>query len=185
MVLHHGMAVEKKPSLPHLESDENIHTEHSHEHHESCHALSQEAINQRIIDIKQSCVSQGIRFTPLREQVFRLILQSSKPIGAYDLLAQLQKTSDKPLAPPTVYRSLDFLLSHGFIHQLSSSNAFFPCCQPDDRHVAAFLICQRCGDVQEFSHHSVNNVIADVASTSQFKVNSSVIELLGICQLCQ
>lgn len=154
-------------------------------HHRSTQGLSESAIEQRIVMAKASCVSQGLRFTPLREQVFRLILQASKPIGAYDLLALLQKTSDKPLAPPTIYRSLDFLLAHGFIHQLSSSNAFFPCCQPDDSHTAAFLICQKCGDVQEFSHYAVTQVLGEVATGASFHIHTSVIELLGICQVCQ
>lgn len=153
--------------------------------HSHLQGLPPKAIEQRIATAKASCASQGSRFTPLREQVFRLILQSPKPIGAYDLLALLQKTSEKTLAPPTIYRSLDFLLANGFIHQLSSSNAFFPCCQPDDSHTAAFLICQKCGDVQEFSHHAVTHVLADVANGANFRIHTSVIELLGICQRCQ
>lgn len=142
-------------------------------------------VDQRIVIAKQTCQAKGIRFTALREQVFRLILQATKPIGAYDLLAQLQKTSDKTIAPPTVYRSLDFLLKHGFIHQLSSSNAFFACCQPDDKHVAAFLICQHCGDVQEFGHSPIDQVVQQVADQSDFDIHSTVIELLGRCQHCK
>ncbi len=140
---------------------------------------------QRINYAKQRCNERGIRFTPLREQVFRLILQAPKPIGAYELLAQLQKNHEKPLAPPTIYRSLDFLLMHGFIHQLSSTNAFFACCQPTDKHMAAFLICQHCGDVQEFSHPLLRHAIDEAAQSSDFRVASSVIELLGHCQNCQ
>ena len=153
----------------------------SHNHH----TLSPAAIEQRIATAKQSCAAQGVRFTPLREQVFRLVLQANQPIGAYDLLAQLQKMSEKTLAPPTIYRSLDFLLENGFIHQLSSSNAFFACCQPDDKHTAAFLICQCCGEVEEFAHTTVTHAITEVAKNSHFKVNTSVIELLGICRNCQ
>lgn len=152
----------------------------------SCHSqVDSTVLEQRIAIAKQTCQSQGIRFTPLREQVYRLILQAPTPIGAYDLLAQLQKLSDKTVAPPTVYRSLDFLLEYGFVHQLSSSKVFFPCCQPDDKHVAAFLICQQCGDVQEFSHSPLDSVIQQVASQSQFDIQSSVIELLGYCQQCK
>lgn len=166
-----------------LTASQNPFTDCSDESH--LHAGEPMNIHQRLDIAKQHCLEQGLRFTPLREQVFRLILQSHTPIGAYELLAQLQKTSEKPLAPPTVYRSLDFLLAHGFIHQLSSTNAFFPCCQPNDKHMAAFLICQHCGDVQEFSHSAMNQTIDTVAQSSDFMVKRSVIELLGLCKNCQ
>lgn len=156
----------------------------SHDH-TATERLSSEQIEQRVTATKLACQQQGLRFTPLREQVFRLILQSPIPIGAYDLLAQLQQLQAKPVAPPTVYRGLDFLLNHGFIHQLSSSNAFFACCQPDDKHIAAFLLCKTCGNVQEFSHSPIDTVVQQVAKDCDFSIQTTVIELLGICAHCR
>lgn len=153
-------------------------------HHHSHHHLDEKSINNKLKAVKASCDTQGIRFTALREQVYRLILQAGKPIGAYDLLAQLQQTSEKTVAPPTVYRSLDFLLDNGLIHQLNSTKAFFACCQPDGQHVAAFLICQECGDVQEFSHQPIETMLVNVAEQANFAIQSSVIELSGTCQKC-
>lgn len=152
-------------------------TEHQH--------IDESTIEQKLQMVKTTCENQGIRFTSLRAQVYRLILQAGKPIGAYDLLAKLQQKSDKTLAPPTVYRSLDFLLDNGFIHQLNSTKAFFACCQPDGQHVAAFLICQECGDVQEFSHQPIDTMLVNVAEQANFAIKSSVIELSGICQKCR
>lgn len=158
---------------------------HSNQHLHIHQPLDEKAIHNKLIAVKANCDTQGIRFTALREQVYRLILQAGKPIGAYDLLAKLQQMSDKTIAPPTVYRSLDFLLDNGFIHQLNSTKAFFACCQPDGQHVAAFLICQECGDVQEFSHHPIDTMLTHVAEQASFAIQSSVIELSGICQSCQ
>ena len=159
-------------------------------HADSCqhsHAsqLTSEQLEAQIAKVKSDCQSQGLRFTTLREQVYRLILLAAHPIGAYDILDQLQSTSKKVIAPPTVYRSLDFLLNHGLIHQLSSSKAFFACSQPDDRHVAAFLICKCCGEVQEFSRQPIQTMLEQVEQSSKFAIQSSIIELSGICARCR
>ena len=151
--------------------------------------LSAAQIDARVAQACVVCQQAGVRFTPLREQVYRLILQTRAPIGAYDLLAQLQTVAGKRIAPPTIYRSLDFLLAHGLIHQLSSTKAFFACCQPDGEHTAAFLICQQCGAVQEFSEASMNvpidALLREVAAQADFAIKTRVIELSGLCAHCQ
>lgn len=155
-------------------------------HSASClHCHEPSNIERSLALAKQNCALRGIRFTPLREQVYRLILESTTPIGAYDLLAKFQQSSDKNIAPPTVYRSLDFLLEQGFIHQLSSTKAFFACYQPDGKHTATFLMCQQCGDVQEFNYQQLEQTLSDIAIQSGFLVKSSVIELSGLCPNCQ
>ena len=147
--------------------------------------MTVEQIEAQIAQIKQDCQAQGLRFTALREQVYRLILLAAQPIGAYELLDLLQAASEKVVAPPTVYRSLEFLLRHGLVHQLNSSKAFFACSQPTDRHVAAFLVCRCCGEVQEFSHPSIQTMLTEVEQSTNFATQSSIIELSGVCQRCQ
>ena len=57
-------------------------------------------------------------------------------MGAYDLISALQQSrlsdanAKTNIAPPTVYRSLEFLLEEGLIHQLSSMNAYVPLLPP-------------------------------------------------------
>lgn len=147
--------------------------------------MTAEQIEAQITQIKQDCQAQGLRFTALREQVYRLILLAAQPIGAYELLDLLQSASEKVVAPPTVYRSLEFLLRHGLVHQLNSSKAFFACSQPTDRHVAAFLVCRCCGEVQEFSHPSIQTMLTEVEQSTNFATQSSIIELSGVCERCQ
>ena len=145
----------------------------------------------RLAEAKTHCEKQGVRFTPLREEVFCLILTADKPLGAYDLISALQesrKASDKKsknVAPPTVYRSLEFLLAEGLIHQLSSINAYVPCCHPRDKHAAAFLICQNCHKVEECSNLPVNDMINFAKNDAGFLIERTVIELSGLCRECQ
>lgn len=159
-------------------------------------------ITERLAAAKKQCALSGARFTALRQQIYQLVLAANKPIGAYDLITQLQqmrlsesdsqeqetpskKQTAKNVAPPTVYRSLEFLLSEGLIHQLTSINAYVPCCHPRAQHTAAFLICEQCQRVQECSSLPVQEMMGFAEHDIGFVVARSVIELSGLCQTCQ
>ncbi len=156
-------------------------------------------IAARINAAKEQCRKRSVRFTPLREQIYELVLQANKPVGAYDLITQLQHrrssesdtsvnqnpSASKNVAPPTVYRSLEFLLEQGLIHQLTSINAYVPCCHPRAQHTAAFLICDTCLRVQECSSLPVQEIMSFAEQDVGFSVTRSVIELSGRCSDCQ
>ena len=165
--------------------------EHQGAHSHDVHDLSSEDISQRLQTAEQICAAKQARFTPLRRTVYQLILESEKPLGAYDLIQSLQQDRKKQagdkakmVAPPTIYRTLEFLLEFGFIHQLTSINAFVPCGHPRDEHNAVFLLCNDCQRVQEFSGLPVQEIVGYVKNEVGFKVEQSVMELKGLCQTC-
>lgn len=165
------------------------------EHVHDVQDFTPQNVSERLTAAKEQCRLRGVRFTPLRQQIYTLVLQANKPVGAYDLITQLQhmrlsdsdnKTdSTKNVAPPTVYRSLEFLLSEGLVHQLTSINAYVPCCHPRAQHTAAFLICEQCQRVQECSSLPVQEMMGFAEQDIGFIVERSVIELSGRCQMCQ
>ncbi|RMD92342.1 MAG: transcriptional repressor, partial [Alphaproteobacteria bacterium] len=69
------------------------------------------------------CRESGLRLTPLRRRVLEILLESHRPLGAYDILARL-RADGRPAQPPVAYRALDFLVAHGLAHRLHSLNAF-------------------------------------------------------------
>ncbi|OOR89257.1 Fur family transcriptional regulator [Moraxella caviae] len=161
-----------------------------HAHHNHHHNVYSHDAATRLQEAKLLCGKRGVRFTPLREDVYSLILEADKPVGAYDLISALQDKrrqngDHKNIAPPTVYRSLGFLLEEGLIHQLSAINAYIPCCHPRAAHTAAFLICKNCHSVEECSNLPVEGVLDFAANDAKFAVQESVIELLGLCRQCQ
>lgn len=156
-----------------------------HEHHDTLHGVHDHlSIEQRLIEAEQLCNDAGTRLTPLRKEVLALILNANGPTGAYDLLANIKSQNDRPAAPPTVYRSLDFLLEMGFIHRLSSINAYIPCCHPRAGHQAAFLICTECKVVKEASAPTLLNALEQLATSDHFQPQQSIIEISGKCQRC-
>ena len=135
-------------------------------------------------EAERVCAQRGERFTPLRRTVFELLWSSHKPVKAYDLLAQLAVTHDRP-APPTVYRTLDFLQEAGLVHKLESLNAYIGCGEPGRRHQGQFMICEDCGVVAELDDEALTAMIDTNARKIGFKVNDETIEISGLCRQCQ
>ncbi|WP_445114606.1 transcriptional repressor [Acinetobacter sp. WZC-1] len=157
----------------------------SHGHHNTLHGVhDHHDVELRLSEAERLCAVSGARLTPLRKEVLKLILDASGPIGAYDLLAKLKGSSERLAAPPTVYRSLDFLLKKGLIHRLSSINAYIPCCHPREGHQAAFLICTECHAVKEASAPKLIQQLDQLAASDQFNAHQSIIEISGVCQQC-
>jgi Fur family zinc uptake transcriptional regulator len=145
--------------------------------HEQC-------IETALTQARAYCSEQGLRLTPQREQIFRLIWQSHKPLGAYTLMDMLSAESTRRIAPPTIYRALDFLLEHQLIHRIHSLNAFVGCTHPDQQHGNNFMICEDCGIAIEFSAEQQNDNMTKIAKQLGFKMKTQSIEVVGLCQLC-
>ena len=65
------------------------------------------------------CAQRGVRLTPQRLEVLRLMSLQQGAISAYDLL-DLLRDKEPQAKPPTVYRALEFLLEQGFVHKVES-----------------------------------------------------------------
>lgn len=134
--------------------------------------------------VEDASEERGLRLTPLRKEVLGLIAATDKPIKAYDLLDQLREKHGNA-APPTVYRALDFLLENGFIHKLSSINAFVSCHHPADAHQVPFLICDNCSGAQEVCDERVADLIETQARALGFAPRAQTLEVHGICRDCR
>lgn len=132
---------------------------------------------------EEVCAYRGARLTSLRKDVLEQVWNSHNPIGAYDILSRIQRKGKTP-APIIVYRSLDFLIKQGLIHRLATLNAYIGCGSTDTPHDAQFLICNACGVVAELNEPSIGQAIGQGASRSDFFVNTSVVEIRGLCPEC-
>jgi len=134
---------------------------------------------------KALCERDGARLTPIRETVLRLIWQSHRPLGAYDIIERLSETSGQRVVPPTVYRALDFLLGQGLVHRLATLNAYIGCPFPDNAHSNVFMLCRACGSVAEYSVEAIDKAIVATAERSGFAIDSQAIEVSGLCPRCR
>lgn len=130
------------------------------------------------------CQARGERLTALREKVLRLVLQSHRPLGAYDLLDALNAEGRKA-APPTIYRTLDFLQQAGLVHRIASLNAFVACLHPGEPHSGCFLICKYCRNVLELQTGHINQAIHEASAEQGFTVSDATVEVSGVCPTCK
>ncbi|MCE2565375.1 transcriptional repressor [Komagataeibacter sp. FNDCF1] len=153
------------------------------------------ADTQALLDQAASlCQDRGVRLTEMRRLVLDLVLAAERPLGAYDLLEQLRISRGRPVAPPTVYRALDFLMEQGLIHKIERLSAFVGCrhmlesghiCHGHGHvHAAQFLICSQCGRVTELDDSRILTALVEVTRARGFTVRQSTIEAEGLCAAC-
>lgn len=145
----------------------------------------QACIDQALALARDLCLQRRSRFTPIREDVLTIVWSSHKPIGAYSILEHLTEKNQKPPAPPTVYRALDFLLENRLIHRIASLNAFVGCNDPAHSHEGHFLICQSCNIAIEMESSAINYAIDKIADKQGFSISSQCVEVAGHCRQCR
>src|SRR5215470_11661297 len=124
------------------------------------------------------CAKRAQRLTPIRRQVLEALLESHKPLGAYEIIERAGKGA-RP-APITIYRALNFLRDQGLVHRIESRNAFVACVNNHATgDLVVFLICERCGDVGEAPAAAVADDLKAAARAAGFTPRAPVIEISG------
>jgi Fur family zinc uptake transcriptional regulator len=151
---------------------------HAHEH--ALHAEEALARAERI------CRERGLRMTPIRRKALEALHADHRPVGAYDLADRISPEGGRRLAPISIYRALDFLVEQGFVHRLSSKNAYVACLHGHGAdEVVAFLICEVCGGVDEDSSPAMKKAVAAIAESRHFSPAHQMVEIVGRCEHCR
>jgi Fur family transcriptional regulator, zinc uptake regulator len=132
---------------------------------------------------EQLCIEAGVRLTDQRRAILEIIGSSHKATGAYDVLETMAEQGQRS-APITVYRGLDFLMSVGLVHRISSLNAFIACHHNHGPNPVQLLICKACGAVGELQETAVTHAIKNAAGKAGFTMEEPVVEVSGICAHC-
>lgn len=141
--------------------------------------------NQDLITQAQIiCAEQKERLTQPRLEVLKIISQSHKPLGAYEILSRLEDVIDSP-KPPTVYRAIDFWLEMGFIHRIESINAYVLCNSHHCHRGSQFTICDDCGTVMEVHLDEVIQFLQNRLSKDSFVPLRWNLEIHGQCNNCR
>lgn len=129
------------------------------------------------------CSGRGRRLTPLRRRVLELVFTSGKPIGAYHLLEQLRSDGFSN-TPPTIYRTLDFLLAEGLVHRLAKSNRYTVCAHPGNSHTGLMFVCTSCGGAAELEERELLENLGRCAGRHDFRMPDQILEVEGTCKEC-
>jgi Fur family zinc uptake transcriptional regulator len=134
--------------------------------------------------VRATCARQGLQMTPLRLSILAILGESPAPLGAYAIIEALSKRERKPIAPPTVYRTLEFFLEHGFLHKIESRNVFARCEHLDHAHQGILLLCESCGRSDEIEDDALARAMQETADRAGFHARRRMIELVGLCKEC-
>ncbi len=145
----------------------------------------QTCIETALKNARELCHRKKQKLTATREKVLQLVWDSHKPVGAYSIMESLAKGEQKQVAPPTVYRALDFLLELGLIHRINSLNAYIGCQDPSHEHHCYFLICTACNLAIEADPEIFQGAVSQLQTKSGFDIRQQNMELNGLCQHCQ
>ena len=129
---------------------------------------------------------KDLRFTKLRQQVFGEIAATHSSIGAYEILARMAGKGTR-VAPISVYRAIDALLTAGVVHRLESKNAFFACRRADHTSTGRrpiFLSCEVCGAVGEVDGQDIFDAVDERARGTGFTPKIKFVEISGTCPRC-
>ena len=148
-----------------------------HHDHEVCSAAA--------LDAAQTlCVSRQERLTPIRRQVLAIVWRGHQPVGAYAILDEMRRAAGKNVAPPTVYRALEFLQQQGFVHRIESLNAYLGCRNPGRPHAMQFMICHACKTAVELHDERIAEALMVATDQAGFTVHERVVEISGLCARC-
>lgn len=127
---------------------------------------------------------QPADLTKNQSLVLDALADANGPLSAYSILDLLRDHGLR--APLQVYRALDKLVEAGLVHRLESLNAFVACRHPscEDHETTAFMICETCGQVSEFTDPALARRLKALATETGFRVSRSTVELRGLCQAC-
>ncbi|MCI1191112.1 transcriptional repressor [Calidifontimicrobium sp. SYSU G02091] len=146
------------------------------------HGMPLPVSSDRLERARRLCESRGVQWTPLRAEVYALLVTHDAPLKAYDLLEKMREVHGR-VAPMTVYRALDFLVDQDLVHRVASTSSFVACHEPGTaHHDPIFLVCQRCGTAQEWSRPRLSQSIQSEARRAGFAAHGA--EIPGLCARC-
>lgn len=127
----------------------------------------------------------GLPLTHQREAVARVLFSAEAHLSADDVETELRKGGER-IGKATVYRTLDLLVKSNLVEEFDFGEGFKRYehrlrRDPGHQHV----VCQSCGQVQEFAMPELPAIEARAARELGFKVQRHRVEIQGLCADCQ
>ena len=128
--------------------------------------------------------AQGYKVTRPRRQVLEALEGAEKPLSPYDIQKLLRKQG-KYLNHVTIYRILDLLCRLNLAHKVLSSGGFVKCNLDAIEGCHRFMVCQHCGDLQEFADKDLCQEENKFARDLGFHTEYHLSEFSGLCSRCR
>jgi Fe2+ or Zn2+ uptake regulation protein len=134
------------------------------------------------IDVLAAMQSSGARLTAPRRAVARVLGEAHGWLSAEAIAARARRLCPS-ISLVTVYRTLDLLESLGLARRVHDPDGChgYALASFSDGH---FLVCRECNEVIEFECSNVDRVVRRATRHTGFRVETHVLELVGLCSSC-
>lgn len=127
-------------------------------------------------------MSGSIQLTRQREAVLKVLEEAEKHLTAQEVYDRVRRRLPGT-AYGTVYNALAYLQSAGLVQAINIGNGPTLYDRRVDRH--DHLRCIQCGEVIDYSHPGLDQVIERVARETGYKIKKAHLLFEGLCLQCQ
>jgi Fe2+ or Zn2+ uptake regulation protein len=137
----------------------------------------------RYTHLREGCADRGLRLTPQREVLLRVLSETMGHPTADDMVQRVRKVLPT-VSHATVYRNLQELVREGLIRTLEVAGTAVQFeVNPDDHH---HFVCHKCGHVWDVYLSSVDvRINRRRTEVDGFQVDRRDVQLHGVCAGCR
>ena len=145
--------------------------------------MSRRSSTDRYTYLRAGCANRGLRLTPQREVLLRVLSQTTGHPTADDMVQRVREVLPT-VSHATVYRNLQELVREGLIRTLEVAGTAVQFeLNPDDHH---HFVCDRCGHVWDVYLSSLDvRINRRRTEMDGFQVNRRDVQLHGVCAGCR
>lgn len=147
------------------------------------------ACKDQLLSVQKKCSTNGVVLTKIRHRVLSLLVDSTVPLSAYDIVNLHNEVFAQNIQAMTVYRVLDYLTHANLAHRLNYNNKYMSCSHLsccDEHGLSQFFICTKCNKVHESPlDDAIIALIQGHASDIGHEVVTPHLEVEGICESCR
>jgi Fe2+ or Zn2+ uptake regulation protein len=134
-----------------------------------------------MIDHISTLKKSGLKVTPHRIAIYRLLSAVHTPLSIKAIHQKLQKTG---IDHATVYRTLLSFVRAGLVKQidLQDEHTYFELVDEHDHH---HVVCKKCKTIADFTGCGIDSVISKALKQTGFSaIENHSLELFGMCKKC-
>ena len=124
----------------------------------------------------------GLKVTPKRVSILKVIIASKRPLTIQRLLSLLPEMDQV-----TTYRTLEFFVQFGVVRQVDfrHGHAHYEFVEKNNDH--HHLVCTVCKKVEDFTDCTVTKLMEQIVKKSKSftSINDHTLELFGVCSSCK
>jgi Fur family ferric uptake transcriptional regulator len=125
----------------------------------------------------------GYKITPQRRAVIQVITSTQDHLTPATIYGKIRQVHPG-IGLVTIYRTLEILDKLGLICEVHAGGncRSYTISTPQHHH---HLICSNCGIVIDFTGHYLSELEQNLSKESGFRIDSHLLEFVGLCQACQ